>query len=781
MENDDHLLRRMQIKVLYSFDNNPTVFLSRSKQQFPVKVAQIDCDDNSVLTLGAFDLRNCVNQLVNSSPENFKLKTEDYAVYYKDITEQPDEPFVANGIMSSLLSSSKLDLVPGRVCQNLSASILFGDKPNSASLTLEIRLKFHVIDRSEDDMLKPSPEQVRYPKHSSPRPSAVVTQQQQHHHQNLQHLHQQQQQQLQQQFLHQLPHPHHLQQLQQAQARRRRPPPVSSSAVKATRTKSLPIFYHPPNQQISNIINADKLNVTLKYDSKSIQDRFKLAPFLSAKIIDKPSRKRRRSHAPLTPSVQTPSSSGQPQRAMRTRSMMTNVLPMVSSPINEDAFSEATDDTEYNDGKGMDEIDEEEDFEVLQDDSSSPFTPQQPPYKPPSHILDKANSTVIVPSENNQFQSLPDLEDLDSKKTHTINSCKLPDDHGLTCINRNCSAIDSVAWRYFETGSEQTMIDPNYNGPFDSSMYDGMFGPLCNACYRFLRNKGFMRPEAVVKKYLQQQKYKKDTKSREPSAAPTQQPGVNQSSPFASTTPLYHKFATPSHFPSAINEAIKSQANTNKIQFPGSTPLGQTPGTVADCQELNDFIDQINNFGGPLTDIDLPNNDSNSGMGVTPPMMATKCNTRVITIGGNEEVEDDENKENAPPYSNSYVDLDQMINSFGQKLSPDQNNWNLFGEPTPKDGANAMNMNETPSFDSSLPQLGTFKLSPSRPLAHANKSAVAYMPSSPLLVNFNKEMEDEADDSSPARKARRTDTTMSYVNTHKSSPRSEIYAEETKV
>lgn len=761
---EDHLLRRMQIKVLYSFDNNPSVFLSRSKSQFPVKVAQIDSgnDDNQVLTLGAFDLRNCVHQIVKSSPENFKLNTEDYAVYYKDITEQPDEPFVANGIMSSLLTSSKLDLVPGRVCQNLSASILFGNKPNASSLTLEIRLKFHVIDRSEEsasngNLDAPVHTQQHHIQHQRPRPQDQQQIHHQHQHQN--HQHQQ--------------HSH------QTATRKRRPPPVSSSAVKATRTKSLPIFYHPPNQQISNIINADKLNVALKYDNKSIQDRFKLAPFLSAKIVDVPSAKRRRSHVPLTPTVQTPGLSAQPQRAIRTRSMMTNALPMVSSPINEDAFSEATDDTEYNDGKGMDEIDEEDDFEVLQDDSSSPYTPQQPPYKPLGNILDKANSTVIVPSDNNQFQSLPDLEDLDSKKTHTITSCKLPENHGMVCINRNCIAIDSVAWRYFETGSEDHLhrsIDPE--APFDKALYDGMFGPLCNACYRFLRNKGFMRPEAVVKKYLQQQKYKKDTKSRDAVSGMNQQSGISQSSPFSTVTPQFHKFPTPSYFPSAINEAIKSQVGTNKIQFTGSTPLGQTPSTVTDCQDINDFIDQINNFGGPLTDIDLPANDSGNNIGVTPPMMATKCNTRVINISEGSE-EDEENKENAPPFSHSYAELDEMITSFGQKLSPEHNSWNLFGEPTPKDGN--VNMGDTPLFDGALPQMATFKLSPSRQSTQLAKSAATYMPSSPLVANFGKDLNEVDEESSPARKAQRTDTTMSYVNGHKSSPRSEIYAEEGKV
>ena len=65
---------------------------------------------------------------------------------YKDITEQPEEPFVANGVLSSLVNSSKSHLIPGRVCQNLSASFLFGDKSNVSPLTLEIRLKLHTIE-----------------------------------------------------------------------------------------------------------------------------------------------------------------------------------------------------------------------------------------------------------------------------------------------------------------------------------------------------------------------------------------------------------------------------------------------------------------------------------------------------------------------------------------------------------------------------------------------------------------------------------------------------------
>ncbi|KAM9889794.1 hypothetical protein OXX79_011886, partial [Metschnikowia pulcherrima] len=254
MSSDNQVHRRMQVKVLYSFDNSPEVFLSRSKHQYSVKVAQIPIssthEPEELLTLGAFDLKTCIQQVVKSSPENFKLQSEDYAVYHKDITEQPDEPFVANGVISSLLASSKPDLIPGRVCQNLSASFLFGDKANASSMTLEIRLKFHVTSRNEEAA---SP---RDPDAELARPASSSTS------------------------------------IAQQLANRRKRPLASASseaAIKATRTKSLPIFCHPPNQQISNIINADKLNAAPRYDSKSISERFNSAPFLSAKIIDKPS------------------------------------------------------------------------------------------------------------------------------------------------------------------------------------------------------------------------------------------------------------------------------------------------------------------------------------------------------------------------------------------------------------------------------------------------------------------------------------------------------------
>lgn len=744
---EDQVYRRMQVKVLYSFDNSPTVFLSRSKSLYSVKVAQIPlASEEDLLTLGAFDLKSCVQQIVRSSPENFKLQTEDYAVYYKDITEQPDEPFVGNGVMSSLLSTARPHLIPGRVCQNLSASFLFGDKANSSSLTLEIRLKLHVIDKTEESAQqeeRPKPAQSMQMPQSQMGPVSASRM-------NSAHV---------------------------ARRRARQPQQMASmAAAKATRTKSLPIYYHPPNLQISNIINADKMNAPSKYDSKSILERFNLAPFLLAKIIDKPARKRRRPNMPQTPTVLTPVDGSQPTRAMRTRSMVTSMYPMISSPINEELMSEGSDDTEYRDNsRQIDEEDEEEEeeYDGMQGDSSSPFTPQQPPYKP-SHILKPSiSSAAIIPSDSNHFQSLPDLEELDSKKTHTIPSTKLPHDHDLACINRNCAAGDSVTWRYFETKFHPNYLNIQRAEVFDKKLYDGMFGPLCNACYLFLRNKGFMRPEAVVKKYLQQQKYKKDTKLKDEPTNASLQANTASSSPLVlSNMPQFHKFATPSHAPSAINEVIRNQNGSNRTT-PAVTVTGQTP-LGDEYQDLNDFMNQLNNFGGPLTDIDLPHDLQTKQD--TPPMMATKSNTRVINLYA-----DENDKENCPPAGEKEFE-EMIIKSFSLRSSPDQNDWaSFFGEPTPKDNAaTPQGGQKTPVTQNGLPQLRTFRSSPAK--LNNQKATVVNMPSSPLLTNFENKHHPlmlPEDGSSPSTLAKRTDTTMSYVRI--SSPHSETFVDDIKM
>lgn len=731
---DESTHRRMQIKVLYSFDNSATVFLSRSKNSYSVEVAQIPIEGSpagqDVLTLGAFDLKNCVLQIVRSSPENFRLDESDYAVYYKDITEQPDEPFVANGVMSLLLSGLSATLIPGRVCRNLSTSFLFGDKSNSSSsLTLEIRLKLHIIDRAAE----------------TPTQNHLSASKNERH----------------------------------AQAQRRRPrqaPPVTSSggsagsAMKATRTNSLPIFYHPPNLQIFNIISADKMNSAPKYDSKRISERFKLAPFLQAKIIDRPDQKRRKRNGTATsaatasttvstPSARTPVDG--PQRAGRSRSMMTGSLTaifsdsMISSPVPEEPMSEGSDDADYNEvHEAIDEEDEDEEEEddETQHSSSSPFQGPQPQYRPEQYNVAKPAemSASIVSTDNNQFHSLPDLEDLDSKKTHTIHSNKLPPNHDLICINKNCSANDSVTWRYFETKFDPSYLNIQKARNFDKSLYDGMFGPLCNACYLFLRNKGFMRPEAVVKKYLQQQRYKRELKMK---VASGRSPSVNNSS---SPADLSHKFATPTHAPSEINRVIDHQRG---LRTSVSGASGK-PARPEDFSDLHDFMNQLNNFSEPLTDIDI-HLDAVSRDEATPPMVATKSNTRVISL-----FEEEDDKENCPPpgHNSNLTEFEHMmIKSFEERSSPaTHEDWHLlFGEPTPKDNNAMRGMSSRRSPDKAASQ----------------KAFALSMPSSPFLDKF--ELNEEAGTSSPSEKAKRFDTTMSYVN-RKSSPRSEIYSHDVK-
>ena len=107
--------------------------------------------------------------------------------------------------------------------------------------------------------------------------------------------------------------------------------------------------------------------------------------------------------------------------------MFTSNIPSISSPINEEPYS---DDPDYN----AHEDNFQNDDEVSSGGNSSvtsPYTPQQPPYKPPT------------PTQ------LPD--DLDSIRSHTIQSSKLSDNHGLVCINECCRTTSSINWRYFET------------------------------------------------------------------------------------------------------------------------------------------------------------------------------------------------------------------------------------------------------------------------------------------------------------------------------------------
>lgn len=834
--------KKMQIKVLYSFNSHPTVFLSRSKQSFTVKIAQIPnpTGDTEYITLGAIELKSCIQQIITNSPENFHLTTEDYAVYYKDLTEQPDEPFVSNGVLLSLITSSKSHLIPGRVCQNLSASFLFGNAPSpDTSLTLEIRLKLHTIDQPPQLMGSGIGQKNGQKNGKS--------------NQYLQESLQLQQEQREQQyqsslFLEKRPLEHDYYNLKKIKSNSNLASNSSSSAVKATRTLSLPIYPNIPSKSMFNIINLDKSNKPSKYDSSSVKDRFTSAPFLQSKILETPSQRRKRNEA---------------MRAMRTRSM-TTFTPLVSSPIQEEANnSDSSDDADYRideenentlniDENDNNEINDQENVDLNDNfEITSPYTPQQPPYKAieSGHNNNLINSSNLrsreskQPSSASSFHSLPDFEDLNSKRTHTIHQQKLPDDHGLVCVNPNCATIESIAWRYFETGFHKNYFDIHRSQTFDKKHYDGMFGPLCNACFLFLRNKGFMRPEPVVKKYLQQQKYKLDSKKKEKMNAAaieshtsgkynhsngansnlftynnrnkdltsasrmnSDKMDITNSSESLSLSSIaakkshklasspnvasFHKFPTPTHTPSTINQVIQNQKSNNN--YNNNTLNHSDVLSTPNFNDLNDFMNELNNYGGPLTDIDpLPRDH----LGITPPMMAEKSNTRVINL-----YNDGDDKENyPPPGSPSMNDFESMLaGSFAtsEKSSPAfHQDWvnSLFNaEPTPVDGS--YTPQDFKNFTEKSRASFSERLTPLDQGLDMKSATVRNMPSSPVATSEGNDDENENDNdkhnnkrkpssSSPVDDASRNDTTnllMSWAQTTKtndkevSSPTSEF-------
>lgn len=726
---DDH--KQMQIKILYSFDDNPTTFLSRSSQQFSVQTAEVPIhsslsDEPELITLGALELRSCIKQLLQSNPENFKLHSEDYAVYYKDITEQPDEPFVSNGVLSSLVSSKESCLIPGRVCQNVSANFLFGNKKKASSLTLEIRLKLHTI---EGRPAFPPPANL----------SQLQQQQQRHQQQSRQPL----------------------STINSSHVDRKRPyeslNKSTNYSAKATRTLSLPSY-----SNIQNIQQADRTNTTTRYNRENVENRFKLAPFFQEKAVYDSGKKRPKYSSGTTPLQQnkpslTPSQLI-PQRAVRTRSMFTNTPIMVSSPINEETYS--SDDPEYKANEDNDEnIEEEEEDEDEDYNATSPYTPQQPPY------VNK--------------ETPPELpEDLDSRRTHTITSAKLPENHGLVCINSCCRTQSSIAWKYFETEYKPHFSALIRATEFDKKHYEGMLGPLCNACFLFYKNKGFMRPEHVVRKYNQQQRYTQKLKmknSKEEESEDSKSSSLNAIANKKSFHSSPKTFPTPSHTPSAINQVIQNKYHSgqNHHHYPNPLPSGQTP-------DYHDILNQLNVYGGPSTDIDpLP--------GATPPMLATKSNTRIINVPDNDtkratkqnttviDFYETEDKENCPPQevtNKEIAELDAML----QSIHEDSNtNWmSLFNDSVRKD-ENSPN-SKTPVDQNPITLLK--KSSINSPSHSSNKLSMANMPSSPYLStqsqgeNIHNELDDVlgsatfkqgGSDSSPQH-ASRTDTATLLMN-----------------
>lgn len=617
----------MPIKVLYTFDDSQTPFLLRTQTQFPVKLAEIAGANGDPMTVGGVDLKLCAMEIVQGSPDNFKLDSCDYAVYYKDITEQPDEPFVGHGNLSQFLNGNEQRMVAGRVCQNMSAN-LFGDD-REALWTLEIRLKLNTIEV--------------YGGYDKKRQADSAP----------------------------------------ATSGKRSRIGSALGAVKATRTKSLPLFSATP--LLLSVMNADQQSRELRFDQNLVKDRFKLAPFLQDM-----NRQARNNKSASTPTA----------RAMRTRLVLTN-YPLQSLPIHEE-LSDETDDLDYN-------------GDYRANDYTNSF-----------RTNDDNEDTFML---DHKFQALPDVEDLDSKRCHIVAGNTLPDNHGLCCINNNCRAEMLPSWRYIETGFHSNYHEiPRETDKFDKRLYEGMYGPLCNACYLFLRAKGFMRPELVVRKYKQQRKFKDERRKKEQKLDNEGDNILHSESHRNSCSKLAlspSKFATPLHTPLVINQAIQKQQNT----------VGRTPNN-----EFNDLMNQINAFGGPLTDIDLPLDAGITPMGVTPPMIAEKLNTRVINLDDVGIEEDD--KENFPPASHhmELVEFEALLAKSIEdtKNGDPQTDWQaLFGDNlTPLDG---------------------------------DDDKVTLMPSLPVLAKL-----------SPPPEASRTDTDMSWVQHKSLTPNTEFCNDDEK-
>ncbi|KAI5964280.1 uncharacterized protein KGF55_002222 [Candida pseudojiufengensis] len=730
---DEH--QQMQIKILYSFDDNATTFLCRSTQQFAVQTVEVPIqysinDEPEIITLGAFELKDCIKQLLQTNPENFKLHSEDYALYYKDITEQPDEPFVSNGVLSKLLSSNDSCLIPGRVCQNVSANFLFGNKSNISSLTLEIRLKLHTIEATPIKQLPP-----KQPNQQQRQPLSTIN---------------------------------------TSQMERKRPyesihkSSNSVPAAKATRTLSLPLY-----SNIQNIQQADKTSA--RYNRENVENRFKSAPFYQEKVVDKNERKQQKNYSNQSPSQSTMKSQLLPQRAVRTRSMLTTTPLVISSPINEENYS--SDDPEYRVGnntneENVQEEDDEEEGTESQADTTSPYTPQQPPYIPDNNDNNDSKDTPPEDSndDNDSKDTPPELpEDLDSKRTHTIPNAKLPKNHGLVCINRCCQTQTSIAWKYFELEVNTQISQLIRAKEFDKKNYEGMLGPLCNACFLFYKNKGFMRPEHVVKKYNQQQKYTQKIKLKSTNNAKEDDTIRNSLNSIASARKNNHHhhqtsspatFPTPSHTPSAINQVIQNKYhnNNNNNHYnqsnSNSIPSGQTP-------DYHDLLNQLNVYGGPSTDIDpLPN--------ATPPMIATKSNTRVINLEETDErkatrlntkiipIFNEEDKENQPPPINlTNASATNTLNEFDailQSIHEDSDsNWmNFLTQPS---SSSQIKHETSPNSKTPVDQLQnlitTKKKNNNNSPDSSKSSLVNNMPSSPYLsnhLNLNDEESNELND-----------------------------------
>lgn len=168
----DEDINQMSLKILYTVDNEPNLFLARSKKLFPVSIETVvlsSSPDEMPMRIGIIDSTYILNEVYKSSPELFPLENNgmskigqiDYNVYFKDVLEI-DEPFVSLGLLSKLQGNGDFDqmqvnrnsgaedtpLVMGRVCTNFTSVLTkpgscVSVKPNMSQCeTLEIKMRF---------------------------------------------------------------------------------------------------------------------------------------------------------------------------------------------------------------------------------------------------------------------------------------------------------------------------------------------------------------------------------------------------------------------------------------------------------------------------------------------------------------------------------------------------------------------------------------------------------------------------------------------------------------
>ena len=153
--------RPMRVKVLYTFDHeNKTNCLARFQDTLQIPAVAID--ENA--QVGVIELRQCIQAIVEASPELLSNLTErDFTIYAYDYSEY-ETPLVGQGMLSSALAASA-PLVPahqskakitGRVCQNMSS--IFS---NGVAETLEVKLRLVPVPRQVQSEYVRSMESLR--------------------------------------------------------------------------------------------------------------------------------------------------------------------------------------------------------------------------------------------------------------------------------------------------------------------------------------------------------------------------------------------------------------------------------------------------------------------------------------------------------------------------------------------------------------------------------------------------------------------------------------------